>query len=85
MRLDVKNVAHGLLFCVFLCKMNRPMAGWGASQPQFPVDLSAERASRPSLARHGSVRPRPSWIQLYQGHRVMKLLVCSNNLTCHHI
>lgn len=53
MRLDVKNVAHGLLFCVFLCKMNRPMAGWGASQPQFPVDLSAERASRPSLAWPG--------------------------------
>lgn len=51
MRLDVKNVAHGLLFCVFLCKMNRPMAGCGASQAQFPVDLSVERASR----------PRPAW------------------------
>lgn len=60
MRLDVKNVAHGLLFCVFLCKMNRPMAGWGARWPQFPVDWSAARASRPSLARPGLAQLGPA-------------------------
>lgn len=31
------------LLCV-LCKMNRPMAGWGASRPQFPVDLCVRKS-----------------------------------------
>lgn len=33
------------LFCV-LCKMNRPMAGWGACQSLFPVDLCVRKALR---------------------------------------
>lgn len=34
------------LLCV-LCKMNRPMAGWGASRPQCSVDLCVRKAWRP--------------------------------------
>lgn len=31
------------LLCA-LCKMNRPMAGWGTSWPEFPVGLCFRKA-----------------------------------------